>query len=609
MSSTPQRQREHGSPMRQGGGYPPAMFGGHPGHHPYPGGPPMQMKAEFESSPTRYHGGPLGPPSSSQGGGPHSHHSQHYGGPQAGPGPGYHLSHPPGPGQFAQYPYYGGYGGPSPSNGYFPPHHPSELGPRGPGGVGPGGFGPGPPFGHSNPDRKSQHVQHSTSHHSSPSEKSTTQHHKDLSPSNSNNNNSPSKGETSLRDSTASSSAGVILESRSNISHTSKSPSISPQKSVNSPHHSNNKKLNSDEKPTTSANNTNYRSNSNINTSTPHDVDDDELASNVNPMRSDFHFFASDHKAETLTQIEKLNTEQKSSGDDNDEKDKDKNSKEPSPFVKMTDLNERLMKLWEGASSRVRTVYMQKEESDRYRFMSEDEIASRHCATLTSRTLVRKNNHLSGSSSIVGSMNATPTAVSTSTVNNNVTVPSSTGNNSGSGGGSSTSNNKNNTPTTGSNAVLNVVTKDEDDTQDKSGGAGSKRQQSSSENATDGTTTQVTSEYESPTKKSKETVTKEKESNIEETTQTKREPKEKDDPPEKKGEEQEVNVAKVEEKVTDLDLKDSSNIKKDEDTTMTDDTKEKEMLEKSQQEDYHFHAWVYVDMVESSGFFIEATSG
>ena len=39
-----------------------------------------------------------------------------------------------------------------------------------------------------------------------------------------------------------------------------------------------------------------------------------------------------------------------------------------------------------------------------------------------------------------------------------------------------------------------------------------------------------------------------------------------------------------------------------------DDTKEKEMLEKSQ-EDYHFHAWVYVDMVESSGFFIEATSG
>ena len=45
------------------------------------------------------------------------------------------------------------------------------------------------------------------------------------------------------------------------------------------------------------------------------------------------------------------------------------------------------------------------------------------------------------------------------------------------------------------------------------------------------------------------------------------------------------------------------------DNQASEDTKEKEMLEKSQKEDYHFHAWVYVDMVESSGFFIEATSG
>ena len=45
------------------------------------------------------------------------------------------------------------------------------------------------------------------------------------------------------------------------------------------------------------------------------------------------------------------------------------------------------------------------------------------------------------------------------------------------------------------------------------------------------------------------------------------------------------------------------------DNQASEDTKGKEMLEKSQKEDYHFHAWVYVDMVESSGFFIEATSG
>ena len=47
-----------------------------------------------------------------------------------------------------------------------------------------------------------------------------------------------------------------------------------------------------------------------------------------------------------------------------------------SPFGNMTDLNEWLMKSWDGPSSLVRTIYMKKEYSDWHHFMSEDEIAS-----------------------------------------------------------------------------------------------------------------------------------------------------------------------------------------------------------------------------------------
>jgi hypothetical protein len=48
-------------------------------------------------------------------------------------------------------------------------------------------------------------------------------------------------------------------------------------------------------------------------------------------------------------------------------------------------LNSRLIKEWEDASQIVREAYMEKEEEDRKRFMADDEIASRHCATLTAR--------------------------------------------------------------------------------------------------------------------------------------------------------------------------------------------------------------------------------
>ena len=51
-----------------------------------------------------------------------------------------------------------------------------------------------------------------------------------------------------------------------------------------------------------------------------------------------------------------------------------------------TNLNSRLMRAWEDLSATQREDFAKKEEEDRRRFQEEDEVASRHCATLTSRT-------------------------------------------------------------------------------------------------------------------------------------------------------------------------------------------------------------------------------
>jgi hypothetical protein len=48
-------------------------------------------------------------------------------------------------------------------------------------------------------------------------------------------------------------------------------------------------------------------------------------------------------------------------------------------------LNCRVMKAWENCKREERDRYMEKEEADRRRFMEEDEVASRHCFTLTAR--------------------------------------------------------------------------------------------------------------------------------------------------------------------------------------------------------------------------------
>ncbi|KAL7530828.1 hypothetical protein ACHAWF_003531 [Thalassiosira exigua] len=100
----------------------------------------------------------------------------------------------------------------------------------------------------------------------------------------------------------------------------------------------------------------------------------------VDPMKQDFHFYAVDHYEEawraSREQIDKARAE--GTADVPEDAGKDL-------FVLTTLLNARLVKIWEGASPATRSEYLKREEADRKRFMSEEEVASRHCATLTAR--------------------------------------------------------------------------------------------------------------------------------------------------------------------------------------------------------------------------------
>ena len=88
----------------------------------------------------------------------------------------------------------------------------------------------------------------------------------------------------------------------------------------------------------------------------------------VKPMRSDFHFFVDDMR----DKIRPLSENELGRHSEN-------------KFLLHTNMNARLMKAWEDATDETRAEYLTKEEEDRRRFMAEDEIASRHCATLTAR--------------------------------------------------------------------------------------------------------------------------------------------------------------------------------------------------------------------------------
>ncbi len=93
----------------------------------------------------------------------------------------------------------------------------------------------------------------------------------------------------------------------------------------------------------------------------------------VKPIQSDFHFFAK----ENAPKYRALAEEEVRKSLRPDEK--------LDPLVINTNLNSRLKLAWENLTNDERDAYMIKEEEDRRRFMEEDEIASRHCATLTAR--------------------------------------------------------------------------------------------------------------------------------------------------------------------------------------------------------------------------------
>lgn len=94
----------------------------------------------------------------------------------------------------------------------------------------------------------------------------------------------------------------------------------------------------------------------------------------VKPIQTDFHFFVKEH----IGTHRKLAEEEVRSGMEDQ-------SKKLDSLIVNSNLNTRLMKTWEGLSKESREAYMVREEADRRRFMEDDEIASRHCATLTAR--------------------------------------------------------------------------------------------------------------------------------------------------------------------------------------------------------------------------------
>jgi hypothetical protein len=91
----------------------------------------------------------------------------------------------------------------------------------------------------------------------------------------------------------------------------------------------------------------------------------EQLLKNVKPIQTDYHLFI---EAEKEKHMDGANTD---GGDD--------------PYLRNSSLNYRLKAAWENLGSSQRAEFFKKEELDRKRFMEEEEVASRHCATLTAR--------------------------------------------------------------------------------------------------------------------------------------------------------------------------------------------------------------------------------
>jgi len=106
---------------------------------------------------------------------------------------------------------------------------------------------------------------------------------------------------------------------------------------------------------------------------------------NVEPMRQDFHFYALDHYEEVKRVCQAQISKSYQNGTLSER------NKENELVLLTTLINARLIQNWERAPTSTRNAYLKKEEADRKRFMSEEEIASRHCETLTARRRSPKN--------------------------------------------------------------------------------------------------------------------------------------------------------------------------------------------------------------------------
>ena len=98
----------------------------------------------------------------------------------------------------------------------------------------------------------------------------------------------------------------------------------------------------------------------------------------VKPIQTDYHFFVQDMR-DQLRRLAEAEVDQSLQGRDQAFIDENRR------YLINSNLNCRLLHAWEELGKEDREKYSIKEEEDRRRFMEDDEVASRHCFTLTAR--------------------------------------------------------------------------------------------------------------------------------------------------------------------------------------------------------------------------------
>eukprot|EP00574_Skeletonema_japonicum_P003041 CAMPEP_0201722316 /NCGR_PEP_ID=MMETSP0593-20130828/6733_1 /ASSEMBLY_ACC=CAM_ASM_000672 /TAXON_ID=267983 /ORGANISM="Skeletonema japonicum, Strain CCMP2506" /LENGTH=328 /DNA_ID=CAMNT_0048213251 /DNA_START=122 /DNA_END=1108 /DNA_ORIENTATION=+ len=106
----------------------------------------------------------------------------------------------------------------------------------------------------------------------------------------------------------------------------------------------------------------------------------------VDPMKQDFFFYAKDRFDAVKDECEEEHKQSSPQA----------GNKENELYRLTTLMNARLIQDWESGPASLREQYMKMEDDDRQRFMSEEEVASRHCATLTARKRSPKQQSVPG---------------------------------------------------------------------------------------------------------------------------------------------------------------------------------------------------------------------